>query len=83
MGRPCTISQVRRANNIAVRKLGVEKGLKINEYGVFKDKERVAGSTEKEVYQMVYLPISSGTPGLTKLRWSILDSKKGKTDEIQ
>ncbi len=45
-----------RAHNIAVRKIGVKKDLKINEYGVFKDGERIAGETEAEVFQQVALP---------------------------
>ena len=45
-----------KAHNIAVRKLGKKKGLKINEYGVFKGDERIAGKTEKSVYEQVDLP---------------------------
>jgi DNA polymerase (family 10) len=45
-----------KAHNIAVRKLGVKKNLKINEYGVFRGKKRIAGKTEKEVYDEVDLP---------------------------
>ena len=45
-----------KAHNIAVRKIGVKKDLKINEYGVFKDEERIAGETEEEVFEQVDLP---------------------------
>ena len=45
-----------KAHNIAVRKLGMKKGYKINEYGVFKNDRRIAGKTEKEVYRQVGLP---------------------------
>jgi DNA polymerase (family 10) len=45
-----------KAHNIAVRKMGVAKGLKINEYGVFKGDKRIAGRTEAEVYAKVGLP---------------------------
>jgi DNA polymerase (family 10) len=45
-----------KAHNIAIRHLGVQRGLKINEYGVFKGETRVAGKTEAEVYAMVDLP---------------------------
>jgi len=44
-----------KSHNIAVRKLAVKKGLKINEYGVFKKDKRIAGKTEKEVYDTVGL----------------------------
>lgn len=40
-----------KSHNIAVRKIGLDKGYKINEYGVFKGKKRIAGKTEEEVYQ--------------------------------
>jgi DNA polymerase (family 10) len=45
-----------KAHNIAVRKMGVARGLKINEYGIFKGEKRVAGRSEKEVYAQVGLP---------------------------
>ena len=47
-----------KEHNIAIRQMGVKKGLKINEYGVFKgkDEERVAGRKEEEVYEAVGLP---------------------------
>ena len=48
-----------QAHNVALRKLGRRQGLKINEYGVFKFEERVAGHTEQSVYESVglaYIP---------------------------
>ena len=36
--------------------MGVRQGLKINEYGVFRGEEQVAGRTEEEVYAAVGLP---------------------------
>jgi DNA polymerase (family 10) len=45
-----------KTHNIAVRKRGVDRGLKINEYGVFKGDRRVGGRTEEEVYDEVDLP---------------------------
>jgi len=45
-----------KAHNIAVRKLGIARGLKINEYGAWKGKKRVAGETEESVYAAVGLP---------------------------
>jgi DNA polymerase (family 10) len=44
-----------KAHNIAVRTIAVKKKLKINEYGVFEGKRRVAGKTEKEVFRAVGL----------------------------
>lgn len=48
-----------KAHNIRIRSLGVQKGLKINEYGVFKGKKRIAGKTETEVFKSVALPYIS------------------------
>jgi DNA polymerase (family 10) len=45
-----------KSHNIAVRKLGLERGLKINEYGVFRGSKRIAGETEERVYDQVHLP---------------------------
>jgi len=45
-----------KAHNIAVRKLGIARGLKINEYGVWKGRKRIAGETEASVYKAVGLP---------------------------
>ena len=45
-----------KAHNIAVRKLGMARGLKINEYGVFHGRRRIAGDTEQSVYAAVGLP---------------------------
>ncbi len=46
-----------KAHNIAVRVMGVQRGLKINEYGVFdRSGKRLGGRTEEEVYAHVDLP---------------------------
>lgn len=40
-------------HNIHLRKIAIEKGLKLNEYGVFKGREMVAGEDEEEVYKIL------------------------------
>ena len=45
-----------KAHNIALRKIGVTKGYKLNEYGVFRDAKRIGGKTEQEVYKRLGLP---------------------------
>jgi DNA polymerase (family 10) len=47
-----------QAHNIHVRRIAKSKGLKINEYGVFRgeDDTQVAGATEQEVYAAIGLP---------------------------
>ncbi len=44
-----------KAHNVAVRKMGVRRDLKINEYGVFRGERQIAGGTEEEVYSQVEL----------------------------
>jgi DNA polymerase (family 10) len=43
-------------HNIAIRRLGQQQGLKINEYGVFRFEKKVAGRTEASIYRSVDLP---------------------------
>lgn len=45
-----------KSHNIAIRKIGIKKGLKVNEYGVFRGDNKVAGRTETDVYKSVGLP---------------------------
>ncbi|MFO1207071.1 MAG: DNA polymerase/3'-5' exonuclease PolX [Burkholderiales bacterium] len=45
-----------KAHNIAIRRLGQARGLKINEYGVFRGESRIAGDTEESVFASVDLP---------------------------
>jgi DNA polymerase (family 10) len=45
-----------KAHNIRIRSLGIDKGLKVNEYGVFKGQKNIAGKTEEEVFKSVGLP---------------------------
>jgi DNA polymerase (family 10) len=45
-----------KAHNIAIRKIGRARGLKINEYGIFRGDKRVGGKTEEEVFATVKLP---------------------------
>jgi DNA polymerase (family 10) len=44
-----------KAHNIALRRLAQAAGLKINEYGVFRGDERIAGATEASVYAAIGL----------------------------
>ena len=38
-------------HNVAVREIAIQKGYKLNEYGLFKGKKPVAGKDEKEIYE--------------------------------
>ena len=45
-----------KEHNIVIRKRAVDQGLKVNEYGVYRGDEYVAGSSEEEVYAILGLP---------------------------
>jgi DNA polymerase (family 10) len=45
-----------QAHNIATRKIAIDKGLKLSEYGVFRGPKMIAGKTEEEVYEAIGLP---------------------------
>jgi DNA polymerase (family 10) len=69
-----------KAHNIAVRTLGVKKGLKINEYGVFKGKKHIAGKTEEEIFAQVDLSFIE--PELREDRGEIEAAQKGKLPKL-
>ncbi len=48
-----------KSHNIALREIAIKKGYKLNEYGLFKGKHRIAGKTEEEIYKALgldYIP---------------------------
>ncbi|HCU53764.1 MAG TPA: DNA polymerase/3'-5' exonuclease PolX, partial [Gammaproteobacteria bacterium] len=65
-----------KAHNVVIRRLGQQKQLKINEYGVFKGALRVAGETEESVFRSVGLPWIP--PELREERGEIEAARAGK-----
>jgi DNA polymerase (family 10) len=63
-------------HNIAMRNLALDQGLKINEYGVFRDGERIAGRTEKEIYGLFDLPYIP--PELREDRGELAAARQGR-----
>jgi len=45
-----------KAHNIRLRTLAIERGLKLNEYGLFAGRRTVAAATEQQVYEALGLP---------------------------
>ncbi|WP_438765850.1 DNA polymerase/3'-5' exonuclease PolX [Kushneria sp. TE3] len=64
-----------QAHNIATRKMATERGLKINEYGVYRGEKRLAGRTEEEVLAQIDLPWI--TPELRENRGEIEAAREG------
>ena len=69
-----------KSHNIAIRRRAQKKGLKINEYGVFKGDKIIAGKNEKEVYKTVGLPWIP--PELRENRGEIEAAEKGKLPKL-
>lgn len=65
-----------KAHNIVLRRLARQQGLKINEYGVFRGAERIAGDTEESVYRSVGLRFIE--PELRENRGEIEGSRQGR-----
>ena len=46
-----------KSHNIHLRRMAMDRGLKINEYGVFEGQERISGQEEEEIYALFDLPL--------------------------
>ncbi|HMB17233.1 MAG TPA: DNA polymerase/3'-5' exonuclease PolX [Pelovirga sp.] len=73
-----------KEHNVEVRKIAIDKGLKINEYGIFRgegdDEERIAGATEEEVFTAVDLPYIE--PELRENRGEIEAARNDELPEL-
>jgi DNA polymerase (family 10) len=67
-------------HNVKLRGMAIKKGLKINEYGVFKKEKRVAGKSEREIYNL--LGMDFVPPELRENRGEIELSLKGKLPDL-
>lgn len=64
-----------KAHNIQRRDMALERGWKVNEYGVFEDQERIAGENEEGIYALFDLPYI--TPELRENRGEIEAGQAG------
>ena len=69
-----------KEHNIVIRRRAIERGLKVNEYGVFRGDEYVAGETEEDVYAAVGLPWIP--PELRENRGEIELAEAGKLPKL-
>jgi len=67
-------------HNVSVRKIAQKKGYKLNEYGLFKNDNRKAGKTEKEVYEK--LGLKWIPPELRENRGEIDAAKNNKLPDL-
>ena len=69
-----------KEHNIILRKLAIKKGLKLSEYGLFKNNVYVCGATEKELYKK--LDMSYIEPELRENTGEIELAQKGRLPKI-
>ncbi len=69
-----------KEHSILLRHRALERGIKVNEYGVFRGQKRIAGRTEEEVYKAVGLPWIP--PELREARGEIEMALKGRLPKL-
>lgn len=69
-----------RAHNLHLRKLAIERGWKINEYGVYDGERKIAGETEEDLYRAFDLPWFP--PELRENRGEIEAAFQGRLPQI-
>jgi len=67
-------------HNVALRRIAQEKGLKLNEYGLFRGARSIAGRTEEEVYDALGLPWIA--PELRENRGELEAARAGKLPRL-
>jgi len=69
-----------KEHNIKLRQLAIKKGLKLNEYGIFKGEKKIAGKTEDQMYKT--LGLSYIEPELREDRGEVEASAEGKLPDL-
>ncbi len=69
-----------KAHNIALRKMAEERGMKINEYGIFKGKKRIGGEKESDIYDA--FGMSYIVPELREMRGEISLAQKHRLPNL-
>jgi DNA polymerase (family 10) len=69
-----------KAHNIAVRRMAMARGLKLNEYGLFRGGKRVGGRSEEDVFAAVGLPVIP--PELREDRGEIEAARRNRLPQL-
>lgn len=69
-----------KAHNIALRRIAQDRGLKLNEYGLFRGTKRISGETELSVYAALGLPWIP--PELREDRGEIEAAREGRLPKL-
>ncbi len=67
-------------HNVALRELAIKRGWKLNEYGLFDGKKRIAGKNEEEIYKK--LGLSYIEPELREMSGELEASRAGKLPDL-
>jgi DNA polymerase (family 10) len=67
-------------HNVALRRMAMQKGLKLSEYGVFRKARQIAGKTETDVYRILGLRYIE--PELRENKGEIEASKAGRLPKL-
>ena len=79
-GAACQYFTGSKDHNVVLRTMAKGRGLKISEYGVFRDDEPIAGRTEEEVYAALDLPCFE--PELREARREFEWARDGRMPEL-
>ena len=69
-----------KGHNVHLRRIALERGLKLDEYGLFKGTEAVAGQTEEDLYRALDLPFIP--PELREDRGEIEAAREGRLPKL-
>ncbi len=69
-----------KAHNIALRKIAIKKGFKLNEYGLYRKNKQIAGKGEEEIYEKLGLQYID--PEIREDEGEIGASKMGKLPKL-
>lgn len=69
-----------KEHNIALRQIAIDKGYKLNEYGLFKGEKMIAGKTEEELYEVLGLKYIE--PELREMTGEIEAAKEGRLPQL-
>ncbi|MGI5915319.1 MAG: DNA polymerase/3'-5' exonuclease PolX [Anaerolineae bacterium] len=69
-----------KAHGLALRQMAIRHGLKLNEYGIFRGDEQIAGETEEELYATLGLPYI--VPELREDRGEIEAAREGRLPHL-
>jgi DNA polymerase (family 10) len=69
-----------KAHNIRIREMAKKKGLKVNEYGIFRGEKKVGGREEEDVYKAVGIPMM---PAEIREDWGEIEAaEKGELPKL-